>query len=104
MQRLLHSIAMPAYLIVDIEVHDAEEYEKYKPLASATIAQYKGKYLARAGRTEVLEGSRTAHRTVILEFPTFDDAKAWWASEEYAPAKELRQRVATTEMLLIEGV
>jgi uncharacterized protein (DUF1330 family) len=40
---------------------------------------------------------------VVLEFPTIEHARAWWASPEYAPAKALRQQSASTEMLLIEG-
>ena len=68
------------------------------------MAAFGGRYVARAGRTEVLEGDWDPKRFVILEFPRFDDAKAWWASEEYADAKALRRATATSRMILVEGV
>lgn len=95
---------MPAYVIVDIEVHDPVAYEEYKPMAQAAIAQYGGRYLARGGAAEQLEGKGTPHRVVILEFDSAERARAWWNAPEYAEAKALRQRVATTEMLLVDGL
>jgi len=95
---------MPAYVIVDIQIHDPAAYEEYKPLAHAAILQYGGRYLARGGAAEQLEGTRVPHRVVILEFASAEQAKAWWSAPEYAEAKALRQRVATTEMLLVEGL
>ena len=95
---------MPAYVIVDIEVHDPLAYEEYKPLAYATVVQYGGRYVARGGAAEQLEGRRVPHRVVILEFPNAEQARAWWNAPEYAEAKALRQRIATTEMLLVDGL
>jgi uncharacterized protein (DUF1330 family) len=95
---------MSAYVLVDIEVHDPVEYEEYKRLAGPTVGLYGGRYIVRGGATEVLEGDRVPHRTVVLEFPTADDARRWWNSAEYAPAKVLRQRAATTDMILVEGI
>ncbi len=94
---------MPAYVVVDISVNDAQTYERYKLLAPPSIAAHRGRYIVRGGRTETLEGEWQPSRLVILEFPTVDDARAWWESEEYSAAKALRQSCAATEMLLIEG-
>ena len=94
---------MPAYVVVDITVNDPLTYERYKLLAPQSIAAYHGKYLVRGGRTEILEGEWQPSRLVILEFPTVEQAKAWWDSEEYSAAKALRRACAGTEMLLIEG-
>lgn len=94
---------MPAYVVVDITVNDAQTYERYKLLAPPSIAAFQGRYIVRGGRTEILEGDWQPSRLVILEFPTVDAAKAWWNSEEYSAAKSLRQACADTEMLLIEG-
>jgi|SRR5260370_34837609 len=94
---------MAAYLIVEIEVSDPGKYERYKELAPPSIARYGGRYLARGGKTETLEGSWSPKRLVILEFPSMDNARAWWASKEYAEAKGLRQASAATEMVLLEG-
>jgi uncharacterized protein (DUF1330 family) len=94
---------MPAYVVVQIAIDDAATYERYKELAPPSIAAYGGRYVVRGGRAEVLEGTWQPPRLVILEFPTVTQARAWWSSPEYAPAKALRQRCAQTEMLLIDG-
>ena len=68
---------MPAYILVDIDVLDAERYEDYKRLASASIAAHGGKYLIRGGAVEVLDGDWKPNRFVLLEFPSVEKAKAW---------------------------
>lgn len=95
---------MSAYVIVDINVLNPEEYQEYIKLAPATVEMYGGKYLARAGRTEVLEGTWTPNRLVILEFESLEKAKAWLGSPEYHPARQMRHRTARTNMVVIEGV
>lgn len=95
---------MPAYVIVEIEIHDPESYEAYKKLTPASIAAYGGKFIVRGGKTESLEGDWNPQRLVILEFPTLEQAKTWWASPEYTPAKEIRQMAAKTRMLVAEGL
>jgi uncharacterized protein (DUF1330 family) len=95
---------MPAYVIVNVTVRDREPYERYKQLAASAVVAYGGRYLVRGGATETLEGGWCPSRFVILEFPTLEQARAWWASQEYGPAKALRQACADTEMLLVEGV
>lgn len=94
---------MPAYVIVDIEVTNPEEYEEYKRLAEASVAAYGGRYIVRGGSKEILEGSWTPRRFVILEFPDVAIAKTWWASPEYADGKALRQRCADTNMIVVDG-
>ncbi len=63
---------MKAYDVADIDVHDPERYEAYKALGPPAIAAHGGRYLARGGRTEVLEGGWAPKRTVILEFPSLE--------------------------------
>ena len=95
---------MSAYVIVDIEVTNPVGYEEYKELASATIKLYGGKYLARGGPNETLEGEWKANRLVILEFENAARAKAWLNSPEYAPARGLRHKYARSKMVLVEGI
>jgi uncharacterized protein (DUF1330 family) len=95
---------MPAYLVLDVAVQDSKAYEKYKELAPVAISAFGGRYLVRGGRTDTLEGDWRPSRLVILEFPTAEQARAWWASREYSPAKALRQACAHTDMVLVEGV
>lgn len=95
---------MSAYVIVEIEIHDPATYERYKTLAPPAIAAYGGRYLVRGGETTVLEGEWPPKRLVVLEFPSLELARAWWASPEYAEGKALRQSCSTTRMVAIDGV
>ncbi len=94
---------MPAYVVVDIKVTDPQGYEEYKRLAPAAVALYGGEYLARGGAAEVLEGSWIPNRLVILKFENAGRAKEWLNSSEYRPARELRHKTATTNMVVIAG-
>ena len=95
---------MPAYVVAEIEVEDPDRYEEYKKLAPPAIAAYGGRYVARGGRTEILEGSWSPKRLVIVEFPSLARAQQWWDSPEYAPAKALRQSCARAKMIVLDGV
>lgn len=95
---------MSAYLIVDIDVKDPEAYQEYIRLAPASIKLNGGKYIARGGRTEVLEGDWTPRRLVIVEFESVDRARQWLDSPEYAPARAIRQVAAGANMVAIEGI
>lgn len=94
---------MPAYVLVQVQISDLERYEAYKLMTPASIAAFGGRFLVRGSAVESLEGTWQPERLVILEFPDKGQAKAWWASELYAPAKALRQQTATTQMILLEG-
>ena len=95
---------MSAYVIVEIDIHDPQMYERYKQLAPPSIAAYQGRYLARGGQTAMLEGDWQPKRLVILEFPDVAHAQKWWASTEYAEARAVRQRCSHARMVVVEGV
>lgn len=94
---------MPGYVIADVDVQDAEAYEEYRKLVPATLEPYGGRFVVRGGEVERLEGDWEPHRVVVLEFPSIDHARRWHSSEEYAHAKELRQRASVGSLLLVEG-
>jgi len=94
---------MSAYVIVEISITDPIEYEEYKKLTPASIAAFDGRFVVRGAKTESLEGNWQPGRIVVLEFPSVERAKEWWNSGEYSKAKEIRQRSATTKMLVVEG-
>ena len=94
---------MSAYVIVDVEVTDPAGYEDYKKLAAPAVKLYGGKYLARGGPNETLEGDWHAQRLVILEFESVEKAKAWLNSPEYAPGRAMRHKYAKTKMVVVEG-
>jgi uncharacterized protein (DUF1330 family) len=95
---------MPAYLVVHVDIHDAERYETYKAMAPPSIRQYGGRYLTRGGGCEVLDGDWTPKRLVLLEFPTMEQARAFYGSPEYAEALALRHATAESSVVLLEGV
>jgi uncharacterized protein (DUF1330 family) len=95
---------MAAYIVVEVEVQDREGYEMYKQQVPASLAAYDGRFLVRGGAMSTLEGEWSPERLVILEFPSVAQARSWWASPEYAPAKALRQATARVQMVVVEGV
>jgi len=94
---------MVAYVINDMEVTDPALLEEYKKLSPATVAQYGGRFLARGGTMEVLEGAWRPKRLVILEFPSLAQAKAWVNSPEYAPARRIRQQASRSNLVVVDG-
>jgi uncharacterized protein (DUF1330 family) len=95
---------VPAYVIATVEVKDPVRYEDYKTLVPPSIAAFGGRFVARGGKTDVLEGDWNPNRLVIVEFPNAERARQWYDSPEYAAAKALRQATSTGSLVLIEGV
>lgn len=95
---------MAAYVIVDMEVTDPEGFAAYREQAPATVAQYGGRYLARGGQIDVLEGQWFPKRVTVIEFESMERARAWWESAEYSGPKALRQRTARANFLVVDGV
>jgi len=95
---------MAAYIIVEVHVTDAQRYEDYKKLTPASLQSFGGKFIVRGGHAETLEGDWQPGRVVVVEFPSIAQAKAWWNSEIYAPAKAIRQAASITRMIMVEGI
>ena len=95
---------MAAYVIVDVDVRDQERYPEYRAMVPASLEKYGGRFIVRGGASETLEGDWQPKRLVVIEFDNADQAKRWWSSAEYREAKELRQSIADTKMVVVEGV
>ncbi|MFZ9252642.1 MAG: DUF1330 domain-containing protein [Hylemonella sp.] len=95
---------MPAYIINDMAITDPQGFEEYKKLSPATVTAYGGRFLARGGEMEYVEGDWQPRRLVVLEFPSMDQAKAWLESPEYAHARRLRQISAKSRMVIVDGI
>lgn len=93
---------MPALIIVDVRITEPGKFEEYRKLVPATLEPYGGRFLARGGRVETLEGDWDPKRIVVIEFPTLERARAWWASEEYRIPKQMRMESAETRMIAVE--
>ncbi|HZS85570.1 MAG TPA: DUF1330 domain-containing protein [Stellaceae bacterium] len=94
---------MPAYFIVEVEVTDPAAYERYKPLAGASVARHGGKFLVRGGRAETLEGGWEPKRIVVLEFPSMEAARRFYDSPDYQEALKLRLAASRSKAILVEG-
>jgi uncharacterized protein (DUF1330 family) len=95
---------MPAYVIANVTVKDPVRYEEYRRLVTPTVEPFGGRFIARGGKVELLEGSWAPARVVILEFPSVERARAWWQSPEYAEARAIRQATSEGTLLIVEGV
>jgi len=95
---------MPAYIISDVTVSDAEAFQTYRTRAAASIAHYGGHYLVRGGPIEKLEGDWSPQAIVIVEFPDLERARAWYRSPEYAHALEVRDQALSRNLILVDGV
>ena len=95
---------MPAYVLAHIDVKDPDRYKNYIQMSPESIHKYGGRFIARGGKVEVLEGTFQPKRMVLLEFPSVERAREWWASEEYRDAKALRQATSTGDLIVIEGL
>lgn len=95
---------MPAYLISEIEVHDAIGYEEYRKLVGATLDRYGGRFIARGGRIEVLEGEWNPKRVVICVFDSIARAREWYESEEYRIPMSIRKKTSDANIIVVEGI
>ena len=95
---------MAAYAIANVRVTDPDRYPEYIGRVSQTIERYGGRYLARGGEVEVLEGDWEPQRLVIPEFESVERLREFYDSPEYAPLKRLRQEAADAQFVVVEGL
>ena len=95
---------MAAYLISEIEIHNPEGYEEYRRLVQPTLDKYGGRFIARGGRIDVLEGMWNPKRIVICEFESLARARQWYDSPEYRKARDVRQKNSKANIIVVEGV
>ena len=95
---------MAAYMIVNLEIHDPATYEVYKTNVPPLIARHGGEYLVRGGKCEVLEGRWHPRRLVLFRFPNSTAVRSFMDDPDYAPLKALRQSVADTDIVVVEGI
>ncbi|MCY4259364.1 MAG: DUF1330 domain-containing protein [Rhodobacteraceae bacterium] len=94
---------MAAYWIAHVDVTDSEVYGEYAKLATEAIESHGGKFLARGGDYEVLEGS-CRPRNVLAVFPSMEAAKQCYDSESYKKALSYSSRSSERDVILLEGV
>jgi uncharacterized protein (DUF1330 family) len=95
---------MAAYVISEVEPRDPVGWETYRSMAARTIAQYGGRYLVRGGAAEAAEGGPPPKTLIIVEFPSMERLREWYASPEYAEALKVRQTALERRLIFVEGV
>ncbi len=95
---------MAAYIIVETDIHDPEQYELYKQAAPGAVTAGGGRFVARGGELAVLEGDWQPKRLVLLEFEDLAAAKRFYDSPEYQQAKRLREGAADLKMVAVQGL
>lgn len=97
-------VLVSAYVISEVEILDERTADEYRMIAAASIAEYGGRYLARGAMADVVEGEPMTRRIVIVEFPSMERAKAWYASPAYANALRLRTTALDRRLTFVEGM
>ena len=95
---------MSAYVISEVEVRDAAGFEAYRTIAAKAIARYDGRYLVRGGTAIAVEGDPPPKTIIVVEFPTMERLREWYASPEYAEALKVRQTALDRRLIFVEGV
>ena len=97
---------MVAYWVARSKVNDPDQYKKYADLVPGILEKFGAKFLARGGKSKILEGSDKFHRIVVIEFPSFEKAVACHESPEYVAAAAHRKKdgAGELEIVIVEGI
>jgi uncharacterized protein (DUF1330 family) len=95
---------MAAYVISEVDVRDAAGFEAYRTIAAKAIARYGGRYLVRGGAADIAEGGPPPKNIIVVEFPSMERLREWYASSDYAEALKIRQTALDRRLLFVEGV
>jgi uncharacterized protein (DUF1330 family) len=96
---------MATYVIADVTITDPDAYREYTRQVDATVEPYGGRYLVRGGTSqpEVAEGEWAPTRITVLEFPSTEQAKAWYDSPEYVAIRGIRQGASHSRLIFVHG-
>ena len=95
---------MPGYVIFNIDIKKPNEYKEYVEKVTPIANKFGGKYIVRGGEAEVIEGTWTYPRTIIIKFPSYEKALEWYSSEEYKPIRKIRLDNSVSNGIIIKGV
>ena len=95
---------MSALVIAEVIIHDFEAFEKYRNSVPDIVAAFGGEYIARGAMPEILEGNAPQRRITIFRFKDRAQANAWYASPEYRPMRELREKTTDSILKIVDGL
>ena len=88
---------MPAYLVANYKITDADGYAAYPPAVAPTLAPFEGEVL-------VVDFDSELPVTIVVKFPSKDAAKAWYHSEEYQAVVRLRTDNTEGYVVFVDGI
>ncbi len=94
---------MAAYVIVQERIDDPAMFDEYRSHVLPTFEPFDGRFLVRGGEYSVLEGEWALDRTVVVEFPSRQQAEAWYHSEAYQKILPLRTNASQCNLIIIDG-
>ena len=95
---------MTAYVIVDVEITDANLYGQFMQQVTPTVESHGGKFVARGGSLEVVLGNWAPKRVAILQFDSLDQVRGWLSSPEYTALDDMRSKSSNINMVIVEGL
>jgi uncharacterized protein (DUF1330 family) len=90
------------YWIAHVDVDNDEGYKPYAAANPAIFKKFGGRFVIRAGKSEVPEG-KARSRHVVIEFPDYASALACYRSPEYQANIKVRQPHAMADIIVVEG-
>ena len=94
---------MAAYIVARVDVRDWEAYREYMRHTPRVIQKFGGRFIARGGAMVTLEGPEETLRVVLIEFPSIEQAKAFYDSPEYARTRRLREGGGEAQFVAVDG-
>ena len=97
---------MVAYWVARSKVNNPDRYKKYADLVPGILQKFGGKFLARGGKFKILEGPEKFHRSIVIEFPSFEEAVSCHQSPEYLEAAARRKKDGASELdvVIVDGI
>jgi uncharacterized protein (DUF1330 family) len=96
---------MPAYFLIDIlEVTDPAKFDDYKKHVGPVVEKFGGRYLVVGALAGVVEGEWRPTFPVLIQFPSLDQARRWYDSEDYRALKALRLAASKANAVFLDGL
>jgi uncharacterized protein (DUF1330 family) len=95
---------MTAYVIFDVEIRDAAQYQEFMANVKPELEKVGGKYLARGGTHKIYEGDWEPRRLVLLEFPSVAAFETFYYGPTYQGLKSIRDACSSARLVSVEGL
>jgi uncharacterized protein (DUF1330 family) len=96
-------MAKKGYWIGHVDVRNLDRYKDYIAANAAPFKKYGARFLVRNGEATAPEGNLAGRRHVVIEFPSYADARACYDSPEYQAAIQIRSEASSGDLVIIEG-